>query len=64
MPESLHMRLEGMFTNVLNCTNLGDPNINISSPNFRQMSDTIGTDFGGARTGQVAARLEFQSGPR
>jgi hypothetical protein len=57
--EGLHLRMEGTFTNVLNHTNLGDPNMNLSSPNFGQIDNTVGTDFGGARTGQIAARLEF-----
>ena len=57
--EGFQMRLEGTFTNVLNHTNLGDPNMNLSSPNFGQITNTVGTDFGGARTGQIAARLEF-----
>jgi hypothetical protein len=57
--EQLRLRAEGTFTNVLNHTNLGDPIMDISSPNFGQISNTIGTDFGGARTGQIAARLEF-----
>ncbi len=69
--EQLHLRAEGTFTKVLNHTNLGDPNMNISEPNFGLVSGTVGnngpnatigsagTDFGGARTGQVAVRLEF-----
>jgi hypothetical protein len=59
VPEGLHMRPEGTCTNVLNHTSLGDSNMHISSPNFRRISHTIGTGFGGARTGQVAACLEF-----
>jgi hypothetical protein len=51
--------MEGTFTNVLNHTNLGDPIMDLSSPNFGQIYNTVGTDFGGARTGQIAARLEF-----
>ena len=57
--ERLHFRLEGTFTNVLNHTNLGDPNVNISSPSFGLIDNTIGSDFGGARSGQISARLEF-----
>ncbi|HTW46317.1 MAG TPA: carboxypeptidase-like regulatory domain-containing protein [Acidobacteriaceae bacterium] len=59
LTEGIHLNLEGTFTNVLNHTNLGDPNMNLSSPNFGQISNTVGTDFGGARTGQIAARIEF-----
>ena len=57
--ERLKLRAEGTFTNVLNHTNLGDPNVNISSPNFGLISNTIGSDGGGARTGQVSMRLDF-----
>ena len=46
--ERVHLRAEGTFTNVLNHTNLGDPNMNISSPSFGLISNTIGSDFGGA----------------
>ena len=59
LTESIHMKLEGTFTNVLNHTNLGDPNMDLSSTSFGLISNSIGSDFGGARTGQVAARLEF-----
>ena len=59
LAEGIHMKLEGTFTNVLNHTNLGDPNMDLSSTSFGLISSSIGSDFGGARTGQVAARLEF-----
>ncbi len=57
--ERLNFRLEGTFTNVLNHTNLGDPNTNVASPSFGLITNTIGSDFGGARSGQVSARLDF-----
>ena len=57
--ERIRFRAEGTFTNVLNHTNLGDPNVNISSPSFGLISNTIGSDQGGARTGQVSARIDF-----
>lgn len=63
--EGVRMRLEGTFTNVLNHTNLGDPNMNLSNSKFGLITSTIGAyngtsaDFGGARTGQVSARIEF-----
>lgn len=57
--ERVKLRAEGTFTNVLNHTNLGDPNVNISSQSFGQVTNTIGSDNGGARTGQVSMRIEF-----
>jgi hypothetical protein len=57
--ERLKLRAEGTFTNVLNHTNLSDPNMNISSPSFGLISSAIGSDFGGARSGQVSMRLDF-----
>jgi hypothetical protein len=57
--ERFKVKAEGTFTNVLNHTNLSDPNMNLSSGSFGIVSSTIGSDFGGARTAQVAARLEF-----
>jgi hypothetical protein len=57
--ERVHLRAEGTFTNVLNHTNLGDPETNISNASFGLITNTIGSDFGGARSGQVSMRLEF-----
>jgi hypothetical protein len=57
--ERLKVKLEGTFTNVLNHTNLGDPNMDLSSSSFGLVSSSIGSDFGGARTGQIAMRVEF-----
>ena len=57
--ERFKVKAEGTFTNVLNHTNLGDPNMNLSSGSFGLVSGTIGSDFGGARTGQIAVRAEF-----
>ncbi len=57
--ERVALKAEGTFTNVLNHTNLGDPDTNLSSSSFGLISDSIGSDFGGARTGQVSVRLEF-----
>jgi hypothetical protein len=57
--ERVKLRAEGTFTNVLNHTNLGDPNTDISSPSFGLITNTIGSDFGGARSGQVSMRLDF-----
>jgi hypothetical protein len=44
---------------VLNHTNLSDPNMDLSSKNFGIVTSTIGSDFGGARTGQISLRAEF-----
>ena len=57
--EHVRLKAEGTFTNVFNHTNLGDPNLDLSSSSFGQINGTVGSDFGGARTGQVAVRLEF-----
>ncbi len=57
--EGVRFRLEGTFTNVLNHTNLGDPNLDATSPSFGVISNSRGSDFGGSRTGQVSAKLEF-----
>jgi len=57
--ERIKLKAEGTFTNVLNHTNLGDPNVNLSSSSYGIISNSVGADFGGARTGQVAVRLEF-----
>jgi hypothetical protein len=53
------VKAEGTFTNILNHTNLGDPNTNLSSGSFGLISSSIGSDFGGARTAQVSLRAEF-----
>jgi hypothetical protein len=57
--ERVNLRAEGTFTNVLNHTNLGDPNLDISSTTFGRITGTIGSDNGGARSGQVSMRLDF-----
>jgi len=63
--ERIKLKTEGTFTNVLNHINLGDPNMDLSSPSFGLITGVVGvsngrpSDFGGARTGQIAARLEF-----
>ena len=57
--ERFKLRAEGTFTNVLNHTNLGDPEMDLSNSSFGLITGTIGSDFGGARTAQVSARLDF-----
>ncbi|ACO34113.1 MAG TPA: hypothetical protein DGA22_11230 [Acidobacterium sp.] len=53
------LRAEGTFANVLNHTNLNDPNLDISSPQYGTITTARGSDFGSARNGQVSLRLEF-----
>ena len=57
--ERVHLRAEATFTNVLNHTNLSDPLLDITNPNFGKITSARGSDFGGNRTGQVSMRLEF-----
>jgi hypothetical protein len=57
--ERLRIKVEGSFTNVLNHTNLNDPILSIDSPSAGQITSARPADFGGARTGQVGARIEF-----
>ena len=57
--EGLHLRAEATFTNVLNHTNLNDPILDITNPNFGKITTTRGSDFGGNRTGQISMRLQF-----
>jgi len=57
--ERFKVKGQGTFTNVFNRANLGDPIMDLSSPNFGKILSAAGSDFGGARTGQVAVRFEF-----
>ena len=60
--ERVNIRLEGSFINVLNHTNLGDPQLDISNSNstsFGQIVNTISGDNAGARSGQISARIDF-----
>ncbi len=59
LTDHVNMRAEGTFTNVLNHTNLADPQLDITQANFGQITQARGSDFGGNRTGQVSLRLEF-----
>lgn len=58
-PASAQPRVHRIPAGPKNDPNLGDPNMNLSSPDFGQITNTVGTDFGGARAGQIAARIEF-----
>ena len=57
--EGVRLRPEGTFTNVLNHTNLADPQLDITQANFGQITQARGSDFDGNRTGQLSLRLEF-----
>jgi len=57
--EHVRFRIEGSFTNILNHVNLTDPGLNIASPNFGQITSARFSDFGGYRSGQIGARLDF-----
>lgn len=57
--EQVRFRVEGTFTNVLNHTNLNDPSLDITRSNFGVITAARGSDFGGSRTGQVSARIDF-----
>ncbi|AFL89126.1 hypothetical protein Terro_2891 [Terriglobus roseus DSM 18391] len=57
--ERVGLRMEGTFTNILNKANLTYPNMNLSSAAFGQITKSVDGDFGGARTGQVSARIQF-----
>jgi Carboxypeptidase regulatory-like domain/TonB dependent receptor len=59
LKERVKFKIEASFTNVLNHLNLGDPINAIDNPSFGQITSARASDFGGYRTGQVSARLEF-----
>ncbi|MBY0502328.1 MAG: hypothetical protein K2X03_00360 [Bryobacteraceae bacterium] len=59
LTEKLVFRVEGSFTNVANWNNLGDPVLNLNDSAFGVIRSARGVDFGGGRTGQVGARLQF-----
>jgi hypothetical protein len=58
--ESLRLRFEATFTNVLNHTNFAPPATNVSNPStFGILQSAQTAEYGGNRTGQLAVRLEF-----
>jgi len=59
LTEKVSFRVEGSFTNVPNWNNLGDPVSNVNDSAFGIIRGARGVDFGGGRTGQVGARLQF-----
>ncbi len=58
--EGIRLKAEGTFTNVLNHTNLADPNLDLSNAKaFGTITTATGNENGGNRVGQVSMRLEF-----
>lgn len=57
--ERVHIKVEGSFTNVLNHLNLANPVLAIDNSSVGQITSARPADFGGNRTGQVGARVEF-----
>ncbi len=57
--ERINMKIEASFTNVLNHVNLANPVLAIDSTSVGQITSARGSDFGGSRTGQVGARIDF-----
>ena len=57
--ERVRIKLEGSFTNATNHVNLADPVLEIDNTSVGQITSARGSDFGGNRTGQVGARIEF-----
>jgi hypothetical protein len=64
LTERVKMQVEISFTNVLNHVNLGDPQMDLTSPGFGTITAARGlsngqSDFQGSRAGQFGARIEF-----
>jgi hypothetical protein len=58
--ESLRLRSEATFTNVLNHTNYPPPATNVSDPaTFGILQSQQSAENAGNRTGQLALRLDF-----
>jgi hypothetical protein len=58
--ERIRLKLEGTFTNLPNHPNFAAPSVNVSNPvSFGKLTQVLGTESGGNRTGQVGVRLEF-----
>ncbi len=57
--ERVKLRIEGSFTNVLNHTNLDIPVLDLTSGSVGEITASRGGNFGGSRTGQAGARIEF-----
>ncbi len=60
LTESVHLRFESTFTNVLNHTNFAPPATQIDNTStFGQLTAPTTAENAGNRTGQVALRIEF-----
>jgi len=57
--ERMKVRVNASFTNIFDRINYSDPNLNLKSAAFGTITSAVRTEFGGARTGQVGARIEF-----
>jgi hypothetical protein len=58
--ERIRLKVEGSFTNVLNHVNLADPaSMDLTNPSVGVITAARGSDFGGYRTGQAGARIEW-----
>jgi len=57
--ERVRVKVEASFTNALNHLNLGNPQLAIDNSNAGAITSATGANFGGSRTGQVGARIEF-----
>jgi hypothetical protein len=57
--EKVRIKIEGSFTNVLNHLNLANPDLAIDSSSVGVITSARPADFGGNRTGQVGARVQF-----
>jgi Carboxypeptidase regulatory-like domain len=59
LTERVRIKVEGSFTNALNHLNLANPVLAIDNSSVGQITLARPADFGGNRTGQVGARVEF-----
>ena len=58
--ETIHLRFESTFTNVLNHTNFAPPATQVDNTStFGQLTAPTTAENAGNRTGQIALRLEF-----
>jgi hypothetical protein len=59
LTERVKLEAGASFTNVTNHTNYADPNMNVTSTAFGQITSARPSELGGSRTGQVSMRLSF-----